>query len=240
LHFGLTFVRIPHAVIEDKQILEAMAKAGVHFGVPRSRRHPSTKSFVFGTKNDIEIIDLEKTFESLKKAQEFVTELGRLGKKILMVGNKSEAREIIKVAAERSGQPYVNLRWIGGTLTNFDQIRKRIDRLATLKEEGKTGGLEKYTKRERGHLSHEVKNLERFFSGIVNMVALPDAMIVVDSSKEEIAVVEAHKLHIPVIALCNSDCDIRLVEYPIVGNDKSAPGIKLIIEELMKAYSRSA
>jgi len=225
---------------EDKTktdgLLEAMENSGVHFGAPRSRRHPSTKGFVFGTKNDIEIIDLEKTQVSLEKAKDFVTGLGKEGKILLLVGNKSEAREAIKSVAEKMGLPYVALRWIGGTLTNFDEIRKRLDRLADLKGKAASGDLSKYTKKERAKVAHEVKDLERFFSGITELKQLPSALLVVDSDKENIAVTEAKKINIPVISLSSTDCDISNIDYPVVGNDKSVASIKLLIGEIVNAY----
>lgn len=213
-----------------------MAAAGVHFGAPRSRRHPSTKAGVFGTKGNIEIIDLEKTATSLEKAQEFVAKLRKEGKIILLVGNKSEARDVIKHAATRMSLPYVNLRWIGGTITNFDEIRKRLDKLSDLRSKGASGDLSKYTKKERAKINHEIKDLERFFSGISEMKEIPSALFVIDSDKESTAVTEAHKMRIPVVALSSTDCDINGIEYPIVGNDKAIASIRFIVDAVMSAY----
>ncbi|MEK7535782.1 MAG: 30S ribosomal protein S2 [Patescibacteria group bacterium] len=216
--------------------LDAMATAGMHFGAPKSRRHPSTKNFVFGVKNNFEIIDLDKTRTSLEKAKEFVSALGKEGKVLLLVGNKSEARDVIKQAALRAGLPYVALRWMGGTLTNFDEIRKRVDRLGELEAREASGDLGKYTKKERARISHEVKNLKRFFSGITEMQTMPSAMFVIDSDKEEIALTEARRIHIPTISLSSTDCNINDVNYPIVGNDKAVASIKYIVNEIITAY----
>lgn len=241
LRNSLEFARIVHVVTDDIKTktdrnMEEMASAGVHFGAPRSRRHPSTKSGVFGTKNDIEIVDLEKTQVSLEKAREFVAKLRKDGKIILLVGNKSEAREAVRHAATRMNLPYVALRWIGGTLTNFDEIRKRLDRLSDLRTKGASGDLSKYTKKERARISHEVKDLERFFSGISEMKEIPSALFVIDSDKEHTAVTEARKMHIPVISLSGTDCDIGSIEYPIIGNDKAIASIRFIVDIVLSAY----
>jgi len=222
--------------IKGNKVLESMASVGLHFGAPRSRRHPSTKAFSFGVKNDIEIIDLEKTLVGLDKVKEFVKKLAGEGKKFMLVGNKSEARDAVEKAGEKADLPWVALRWIGGTLTNFDEIRKRVDRLADLETKGASGELGKYTKKERARIGHEVKDLKRFFSGIINMSQLPSAMFVIDSDKEAIAITEAKKINIPVISLSSTDCDISLVDFPIVGNDKSAGSIKFIVEQIVEAY----
>ena len=216
--------------------IERMAVAGLHFGALRSRRNPTTKPFVHGNKGNIEIVDLEKTLTSLDKAKEFMAGLGKDGKQVLLVGNKGEAREEIKKAAESANLPFVALRWIGGTLTNFDEIRKRVNKLLDWREKERTGELAKYTKKERGNITFEMKKLERFFGGIIDMVAQPSAMIVIDSNKEEAAILEARALHIPVISLSNTDCNIDDIEYPIVGNDKAVPSISMILAELVSAY----
>jgi len=216
--------------------VQGLSEAGVHYGSRRARRHPSTKPFVFGTKNDIEIIDLEKTESSIIKAKEFLAKLRETGKKLLLVGNKSEARSVIEKAAIRAGLPYVALRWIGGTFTNFDEIRKRVERLGDWEAKSNSGELNKYTKKERARIAHEVGNLKRFFSGIVEMHELPGAVFVVDPDKESIAVTEAKKLGIPLLGLANTDCDISVLDYPIVGNDKSVASIKLIMDEIVGVW----
>ena len=220
----------------DKGIIEEMFKAGLQYGSHRARRHPSVRDFVYGVKNNSEIIDLEKTYGLINDAKSFVEELGRSGKQILLVANKNEAKKIIKDAAEKMEMPYVAQRWIGGTLTNFTEIRKRADRLIELKEKEEKGELGIYTKRERTILAREAGDLERIFGGIVDMKSLPAAVFVVDSGKEEIAVAEARKLSIPVVALGSTDCDIRIIDKPIVGNDSAVASIGYVVNQITEAY----
>ncbi|HEY4515320.1 MAG TPA: 30S ribosomal protein S2 [Candidatus Paceibacterota bacterium] len=220
---------------EIEKIVGKMGVEGLHFGSQRAMRHPSTVAFVFGTKNEIDIINLEKTHQSLEKAKEFLRALGKEGKKLLLVGNKSEARKVVMEVAISAKLPYVAERWIGGTLTNFDEIRKRVNRLIELTEKGSTA-LDKYTKRERTKIGHEIKDLERYFRGIEDMSELPAAMLVVDSDKEDIAVTEAGKIGIPVVSVSSTDCDISKIKYPIVANDKSQTSIRYVVGELIKAY----
>jgi small subunit ribosomal protein S2 len=224
-------------ITENKsdKTLELMGAAGIHFGSQRARRHPSTASFVFTVKGDVEIVNLEKTTDALEKAKEYLKELGKSGKKLLLVGNKSEARDAVMKAALHAKLPYVAERWIGGTLTNFEEIRKRVNRMIELGDKGVAKDI-KYTKRERAKITHEIKDLERYFRGIVDMTEIPSAMLVIDSDKEAIAVTEAAKFGIPVISLSSTDCNINGIKYPIVGNDKSQTSIKYIVDELIKAY----
>lgn len=224
---------------EEQKIIEAMSVAGLHFGALRSRRHPSTSQYVFGMKGQVEMVDLEKTLVGLETAKEFARTLAKAGKQILLVGNKNEAREVTMEVAQSVHLPYVALRWMGGTLTNFDQIKKRVDLLIERRSQGASGDLNKYTKRERGRIAQEVKDLERFFTGLLEMKQLPGALIVIDSKKEEIAVAEAIKMRIPVIALCNTDSDVSAVTYPIVGNDKAVPSIRFVLEALATAYKEA-
>jgi len=216
--------------------IESMAKAGMHFGAMRSRRHPSTKSAVYGTKGKVEMVDLEKTQAALDEACAFVHSVSAAGKQVLFVGSKNEARDSVRRAAESIHQPWVALRWIGGTLTNFDEIRKRIDRLADLEGQERSGELAKYTKKERLLLGREMKDLERLFGGIAGLTEMPGAMFVVDSGKEGIAVTEARQAHIPVIAFSSTDCDVNNIDYPIIGNDKAQASIELVLRAIVVAY----
>lgn len=220
-------------------MIDNMFKAGAHFGFSRTRRHPTIAPYIFGIKNKVEIFDLEKTSELLKKAQAYVSSLAKDGKSILFVGGKSEARNSIKNIALSINMPYVDGRWIGGTLTNFVQIRKRVEKLERLNSEKEKGELSKYTKKERLLIDREIANLERFFSGVVSMKELPKALFVVDPKKEKIAVREARDMGIPVIALLGSDCNIKDVDFPIVGNDSSQMSVKFFTQEIAKAYSES-
>ncbi len=217
-------------------IIQDLFKVGAHYGFSRSRRHPSVKSFIFGFKNRGTIIDLGKASESLKTAGEFLHKLGSENKMVLMVGSKAEARAAVESLGERLALPYVINRWIGGTLTNYPEIKKRITRLQELTEKRKTGGFEGHTKKEKLLYDREIAKLERYFSKISLLTRLPDAVLVVDSKAEEIAVAEATKMKIPVISLSGTDCDISQIAYPIVVNDSAMKGIKFLLEELMKSY----
>jgi len=209
---------------------------GAHFGYARESRHPSTKPFLFGLKNKTIIIDLEKTFESLELAKDFVRGLGSAKKSLILVGTKKEAANVIERVANEYNLPYVNERWIGGTLTNFKEIRKRIDRLVDLKDQESKGELTKYTKKERNVIAKEVSDLERYFASLVTLNKLPGAILVIDPKKEKIAVDEANRTNVPVIALANSDCDINGIAYPIVANDAQLKVIDYIAREIAEAY----
>ncbi len=217
--------------------IDSMFNAGAHFAFSKSRRHPSVAQYIFGVKNKVEIFDLEKTQELLNKAKDFIKNLGKEGKTILFVGGKSEARNAVKHSAQSLAMPFVDGRWIGGTLTNFGQIRKRVEKMEKLMSEKEKGELAKYTKKERLLIDREIANLERFFSGIVSLKELPKAMFVIDPKKEKNAVKEAQDMGVPVIALAGSDCNLKEVNYPIVGNDASQTSIQFFINEITKAYS---
>ncbi|MFA6536129.1 MAG: 30S ribosomal protein S2 [Candidatus Paceibacterota bacterium] len=216
--------------------VEAMFKVGAHFGLGRARRHPSTAEYIFGAKNKVEIFDLEKTSVLLDKAKEFVKTVAASGGMVLFAGSKNESLTAIKDAAMRLDQPYVAGRWIGGTLTNFPQIRKRVERMEDLISKREKGELAKYTKKERLLIDREIAKLERFFLGLVVMKQKPKAVFVIDPKKEMIAVREAKHENIPVIALAGSDCDISLVDYPIVGNDTARASIAFFVKEIADAY----
>ena len=217
--------------------IDNMFKAGAHFGFSKTRRHPTIAPYIFGVKNKVEIFDLEKTEVLLEKAKAFVSSLAKEGKTILFVGGKSEARNAVKSGALSLNMPYVDGRWIGGTLTNFMQIRKRVEKLERLTSEKEKGELAKYTKKERLLIDREIANLERFFSGIVSMKDLPKAVFIIDPKKEKSAVKEAQDMGIPVIALAGSDCNIKGLDFPIVGNDSSQTSVQFFVQEISKAYS---
>jgi small subunit ribosomal protein S2 len=217
--------------------IKTLYDAGAHFGYPRTRRHPTAESFLYTTKDRTDIFDLEETQKRLDAAKAFVASLSAQGKPILFVGGKNEAMAIVKSAAEKIGQPFVAGRWIGGTLTNFKNIRKRIERLERLTADRDSGELEKkYTKKEQLLLSREIEGLEFRFGGITKMSDLPGALFVVDSRHEKTAVEEANQLRIPVIALSSSDCDFSKVQFPIPGNDTSVKSISLVVNEIADAY----
>lgn len=223
--------------IETGEItIEKMFEAGAHYGYSKTRRHPSTSSFIYTTKNKTDIIDLEKTEEMLKKANEFIKTLGSKNKVVLFVGTKPEAKETIKNAALSLGMPYVTERWIGGTISNFTEIKKRIAELENYRKEDKEGGLEKYTKKERVVMAKKMEKLARYYSGLVGLKKIPDALFVIDARAEHIAATEARKSDVSVIALVNSDSNIKGIDYPIIGNDAGIPSIKIFTTSVSNAY----
>lgn len=223
----------------NNERIDQMFTVGAHFGYSKTRRHPSIAPYIFGVKNRVEIIDLEKTDDLLDKALAFISVLAKEGKQILFVGGKNEARGSLRIAAESIGMPFVDGRWIGGTLTNFSEIKKRLNKLEDLTKQKEKGELSKYTKKERLMIDREIANLDRFFSGILPMKDLPKALVVVDSKKEIIAVTEAQKMNIPIVALCGTDSDISLINYPIVANDASISSITFFVNEIAKSYQKA-
>ena len=221
------------------KIIEEMFKAGAHFGYSKSRRHPTVSSYIFGIKNRAEIFDLTKTADLLQNALDFVVSLAKDSRQILFVGGKNEARDLIKKAAVSINMPYVAGRWIGGTFTNFSEIKKRISKLEELTKQREKGELSKYTKKERLVIDRNIANLERFFSGLLLMKEMPKAVFVIDPKNEAIAVTEAKKMGIPVIALAGSDCDIKNIDYPIAANDSSISSISFFVDEIVKAYGNN-
>lgn len=221
---------------QSNPTIDSMFKAGAHFGYSKSRRHPTVSPYIFGIKNKVEIFDLEKTTELLDAAKAFVSSIAKEGKQILFVAGKNEAREALKAGANALGMPVVAGRWIGGTLSNYSEIKKRIDKFEKLTADKEKGELAKYTKKERLLIDREIANLDRFFSGLIPMKEMPKALFVIDPKKEKIAVKEARDMGIPVIALLGSDCNLKEVEYPIPGNDASATSIKFFVNEIVAAY----
>ncbi|MEI7810091.1 MAG: 30S ribosomal protein S2, partial [bacterium] len=223
--------------IETGEItIEKMFEAGAHYGYSKTRRHPSVSSFIYTTKNKTDIINLESTKDMLDKASEFVKSMGAGNKIVLFVGTKPEAKEIIKNTALSLNMPYVNERWIGGTLSNFVEIKKRIAELENYRKEDKEGGLDKYTKKERVVMAKKMEKLARYYSGLVGMKKIPDAVFIIDAKAEHIAATEARKSDVPVVALINSDSNIKGIDYPIVGNDSGIPSIKLFTTSICNAY----
>ncbi|MBL4644440.1 MAG: 30S ribosomal protein S2 [Candidatus Pacebacteria bacterium] len=216
-------------------IIKKLFEAGAHFGYTRSRRSPSIAPFIFGQKNRNDIFDLELTAEKLEEAEKFVKEIASKGKKILFVAGKNEAHIIMRRAAEKVDEPFVCGRWIGGTLTNFKEIGKRVRRLETLRDDKEKGNLEKYTKKERLLIDREIDDLDATFGGIVPMKELPGAMFVIDPRFEEIAVNEAHITGVPIIALSNSDCDLTKIAHPIPANDATTKSITFFVEKITEA-----
>lgn len=220
----------------NSNLIEKMFEAGAHYGYSKTRRHPSVSKFIYTTKNKTDIIDLEKTSSMLDSALEFMKTLGAKNKTILFVGTKPEAQNTVKKIAESLEMPYMVERFIGGTISNFPEIKKRINELETYNKDLAKGDLEKYTKKERLMLSKKMEKLSKYYGGVINMKKLPDALFVVDAKKEHIAVQEASISNIPVVALCNTDTNIKNVTYPIIGNDSGIPSIKFFTEAVANAY----
>jgi len=217
--------------------MQTLYDAGAHFALSRARRHPSATPYIFSTKDRTDIFDLEETMRRLETARTMVSAVAASGKHLLFVGGKNEAISIVRSTAESVGAPYVAGRWIGGSLTNFKNIRKRLDRLEKLTSERESGALDKYTKRERLMMDREAEKLLVRFGGLAKMTELPDALFVVDSRHEDTAVKEANQLKIPVIGLSSSDCDFSLVQYPIPGNDTSVRSIRFVVEAIAESYA---
>lgn len=217
------------------EAIEKLFSVGAHFGLIRSRRHPTAAPFIYGAKNKIEIFDLEKVNKALQTAKEFLKKAISAGGTVLFVGTKNEARGPIEDGARSALMPYVSDRWLGGTLTNFTEIRKRVMRLEDLVNQKEKGELSKYTKKERLLIDREIATLDKFFSGLTLLKGLPKALFVIDSRHENIAVREASRLGIPVVSLSSSDCNFWEVEYPIPGNDASKTSIRFFVNEIVNA-----
>jgi len=219
-------------------LIKNLFNAGAHFAFSKSRRHPSAKPFIFGVKNKVEIFDLEKTAVQLESAKEFLAKIASEGGQILFVGSKNEAREIVKSGAKEAEMPFVSTRWVGGSLTNFAEIRKRVNRLEDLRSQTEKGELGKYTKKERLLIEREIESLEKSFDGLVLMKRLPAALFIIDSKREAIAVKEAKVRKIPVVSLSSSDCDLNVINFAIPGNDSSPTSIKFFVNEIVEAIEK--
>ena len=226
--------------IKETNLIERLFSVGAHFGYSRSKRHPSVSPYIFGVRNRTELFDLEKTSRLLEEASTAMESWGKERKIVLFVGGKSEARRAIETIATRLGMPFVSTRWIGGTLTNFPEIKQRLTRLSTLREQRETVEFSKrYNKKEKLLIDREIDNLEKRFGGMMPMKnSLPDALVIVDTKHEYTAVREVFAKKIPFVGFGNSDCDMSAATYPIVGNDSSARTIELVLGELASAYER--
>lgn len=212
--------------------IEEMAQAGVNFGHRVSKLHPKMKPYVSGVKNTVHIIDLEQTLEYFEKALKFIQTLISEGKNLLIVGTKTPTKEIVKQMAKDAGLCYVNERWLGGTFTNFETLLKRIEYFKKLEQDKTTGALEKYTKKERMKIEKEIETLRVKFEGIKDMPKLPEAILVLDMRKDGLAAREAKKKGVKVIALCDTNIDPSLVDYPIPANDDAISSVKYILEKV--------
>lgn len=221
----------------EKNDVARLFGAGAHFAQAKSRRHPSMKPYLVGTKGRQEIIDLAKTGGQLASAKGAMTTLAREGKTVLFVGGKTEVAAAVAATASRLGAPYVAGRWLGGTISNWSEIKKRVDRLATLTEEHASGAAARvHTKLELVLRQREEKRLALRLGGVVGLAKRPDALVVVDTKREHLAVKEARDAGIPIIALMSSDCDLSAAAYPIVANDASRETVQLVLSELAEAF----
>ncbi|AVX20739.1 MULTISPECIES: 30S ribosomal protein S2 [Carboxydocella] len=219
------------SVVSMKQLLEA----GVHFGHQTRRWNPKMREYIFTDRNGIYIIDLQKTVKKVEEAYNFLRSVAEEGKTVLFVGTKKQAQEAVKEEAVRCGQFYVNQRWLGGMLTNFTTIRKRIERLHELERMEQDGTFAVLPKKEVAELLKEKARLEKFLGGIKDMKELPGALFVVDPRKEKIAVAEARRLGIPVVAIVDTNCDPDEVDYVIPGNDDAIRAVKLLTSKMADA-----
>ncbi|MDP7578503.1 MAG: 30S ribosomal protein S2 [SAR202 cluster bacterium] len=220
-----------NAAVTMKSLLEA----GVHFGHQKRRWNPKMKQYIFAHRNGIHIIDLQQSLQMLEDAAEFVENVAASGKKIIMLGTKKQAQDTVQSEAERCDAFYVNTRWLGGTLTNFNTIQSRIEYLVDLEERREKGEFEKLTKREALKQEEMIARLNKYFGGIKEMTEMPGALFVIDIGKEAIAIAEAVRVGVPVVALVDSDCDPTLIDYPIPGNDDAIRSIRLITSRIANA-----
>lgn len=212
------------AVVSMKQLLEA----GVHFGHQTRRWNPKMAKYIFTERNGIYIIDLQKTVKKLEEAYNFIRDISMEGETVLFVGTKKQAQDSVREEAERAGAYYVNARWLGGMLTNFETIKKRITRLKQLRKMQEDGTFDMLPKKEVIQLEHEIDKLEKFLGGIEEMKKFPGALFIVDPRKERIAVAEAKNLGIPIVAIVDTNCDPDEIDYVIPGNDDAIRAVKLI------------
>ena len=211
-------------VVSMKQLLEC----GVHFGHQTRRWNPKMKPYIFTERNGVYIIDLQKTVRGLEKAYDFIRKVAEEGGSILFVGTKRQAQDTIAEEALRCGQYYVNQRWLGGLMTNFPTIRRRVNRMLELRKYDENNSWENFSKKEKAVLRKEQAKLERYLSGIADMKSVPDALFLIDPRREENAVAEARKLGIPVVSIVDTNCDPGMIDFPIPGNDDAIRAIKLI------------
>lgn len=223
--------------MKDISLLELL-KSGAHFGHKASRWNPKMKPFIFSTRNNIHIIDLEKTRNSLQKAVSFVSEVAKSGGVVLFIGTKRQSREVVKQQAESCGMPYVNLRWLGGTFTNFRTIQKTVRKLEKLQSRKDSPDFEqKYTKKERLLIEREIEKLTKLFSGIKDMKKTPQAVFITDIHHDKIALTEARKMKVPVIAITDTNTDPSLVDYAIPANDDAVAAVSLITQVIAEAIN---
>jgi small subunit ribosomal protein S2 len=216
-----------------------MFGVGAHYGYSRSRRHPSTKPYIFGSKNHSDVIDLEKTEANLIKAEELLKAITGSGRQVIFVGTKPEIRDLVKTTAESLGMPYVDERWIGGSLTNWKQIKSRVDMLEDLGGKKEAETLMYKTKKEKLLIERKIEKLDRRFGGLSTLKGTPAAIIVIDAREEENAVAEASMMNIPIVALVNTDNNLDMISYPIVGNDNNRRSVDFFLKQFSEAMKNN-
>ncbi|MBI2039797.1 30S ribosomal protein S2 [Candidatus Microgenomates bacterium] len=216
--------------------LQQLLEAGVHFGHQVRRGHPRMRPYIYGARDGVHIIDLTQSEKCLKEACEFVYNLGKEGKILLFVGTKKQARPIVEDLVKDLGAPFLVERWMGGFLTNFEEIKKRIKLLKEYKQQKEKGELSKYTKKEQLLLERKMDKLEKDFRGVMDLEKWPDAIFVTDAVSDNIAVREAKRLGIKVVAIADSNCNVSEIDYPIPGNDDAIKSIKILVETVVSAY----
>lgn len=216
--------------------MQELLEAGVHFGHQVRRWNPKMKPYIFTARNGVHVVDLAQTVEKLEEACNFVKKIGEAGGVIIFLGSKKQARGIVIEAAKKSGAKYITERWIGGLLTNWEQTGKSVKKLADLKAKKEAGEFGDRTKKENLLIDREIAKLERFYGGLVGLAKLPDAIFVIDVRKEENACREAIKKEIPVVAICDTNADLFLVNYPIPANDDAIKAIKIVTDAVSDAY----
>ncbi|MBI2411260.1 MAG: 30S ribosomal protein S2 [Candidatus Kerfeldbacteria bacterium] len=212
-----------------------MLKAGVHFGHRSSKWHPNMGPYIFTTKKNVHIINLEATEQKLKETLQVVQDLAANGKTILFVGTKNQASAVIEKYAKECGMPYITNRWLGGMLTNFKHVSTVARKLTKLKADRESGDLKKYTKKEQLEFDREIERLDSIVGGVENLMKLPDVVFIVDLQEEKTALREAKQLNLPIIAICDSNVDPKQVDYPIPGNDDAVKSIELLVKALAGA-----
>lgn len=215
--------------------LTELLKAGVHFGHQKSRWHPKMEQFLFGARNGVHVIDLDKTLEQLEVSCNYVKNLAANGKVVLFVGTKRQARELIKEAASNCGMPYITERWIGGLITNFEEFRRRLKKYLALKQMAASGEIEKYTKKEQSTLKKQILKMDKYLSGLTNLDKVPDALYIADMRVEKTAIAEALRKEVPIVGVCDSNVDPTKATYPIPANDDAVNSIKLVANLIAEA-----
>ena len=219
--------------------LQQLLEAGSHFGHQARRWSPAMKKYIFAQRDGVHIFDLVKTKDGLEQACAYLSQVAKGGGKILLLGTKRQSADLIKEVGQKTGMPYVNVRWMGGLLTNFEQVGRSIRKLGTLKDQKVKGELKKYTKREQMLIDREIGKLEKFFGGVANMDKLPDALFVVDTHREDVAVREANRMGVTVVGMVDTNGDPRLVDYVIPINDDAVKSIELVVGAVEEALTQA-